>query len=306
MDDLKGDRSMRNDAIRKRRFRILAIALAGSSVALVMGITLAVLGHGRKWHPDDRPLPPSVLRSQADKSTLLANNKARLSIEDPRPLSEAIHMLEAKYGLVITYEDPRYTHPSEIVDVTEKVRRNLNKFELAKAPRVFVPKGGQLSFEYDDALARTGYQAALVQQLIDANLAIGNAGRFRVEQQGAVVHVIPIASKNERGQVVPQASVLDAVISLPKAQRGGLETLEAICVAISQVTRTRVALGSAPLSLFIRYRNDEGITRRPARDALAEFFAKVQNEAPLSWRLFYSPTLKMYVLNVHEVSTAHE
>lgn len=306
MDDLKGERSMRNDSIRKRRFRILAIALAGSLVALVMGITLAVPGHGRRWNSDARPLPAVVLRSQAKKPALSAENGGHISTESGRPLAEAIEILETKYGLVITYEDPRYTHPSEIVDVTEKVRRNLNKFELAKAPRVIVPKGAQLSFEYDEALARTGYQAALVQQLIDANFAIGNAGRFRVEQQGAVIHVIPIASKNAHGQVVPQASVLDAIISLPKAQRAGLETLEAICVAISQVTRMRVALGSAPLNLFLRYRNEEGITRRPARDALADFFAKVQNEAPLSWQLFYSPTLKIYVLNVHEVSTTHE
>jgi hypothetical protein len=291
---------MRNDAIRKQRFRILAIALAGSLVALVMGVTLAVPGHGRRWHSDDRPLAAVVLRSQANKPA--ATNRRHLSIESGRPLAQAIQVLEAKYGLVITYEDPRYTHPSEIVDVTEKVRRNLNKFELDKAPRVFVPKGGQLSFEYDEALARTGYQAALVQQLIDANLAIGNAGRFRVEQQGAFIHVIPMAIKNVRGQVAPQASVLDAVISLPKAERSGLKTLDEICTAVSQLTKTHVVLGSAPLNLFLRYRNEEGIARKPARDALAELLAKIGNGTPLSWRLLYDPGLRMYALNVHVVS----
>jgi len=177
------------------------------------------------WQSDDLALPPIVLRSQADnKSASLAKNKGHLSTEYGRPLAEAIEMLEAKYSFVITYEDPRYTHASEIQDVTKKVRRDPDKLEPGKAARVLVPKGGVLSFDYDETLARNSdYHLTLVQQLVDANLAQGNAGRFRVEQQGALIHVIPTATKNERGKVVPQASVLDAMISLPKAQRSGLK-----------------------------------------------------------------------------------
>lgn len=290
------------NVVRITRFRILATGLAGSVVALILGLTLPGLSQGRVSQSDDRALPAIVLRLQAEKPALSAENRGHLSTESGRPLAEAIEMLEARHGFVITYEDPRYSHASEIEDVTEKVSRHLNEFEPGKGPRVLVPKGGVLSFDYDEALtARSDYQLILVQQLVDASLAQGNAGRFRVEQQGAFIHVIPIASKNERGQVVPQASVLDAVISLRKAQRSGLETLEAICAAVSQVTGTRVVVGSAPLNAFLRYRNEEGITRKPARGALAEILAKIGHGTPLSWQLFYSPTLKMYVLNVHEV-----
>ena len=57
-------------------------------------------------------------------------------------------MLENKYGWIITYEDPPYTHESELVDVTESVRRDLDKFKPGQAPKVFVPKGGELTFNY--------------------------------------------------------------------------------------------------------------------------------------------------------------
>jgi hypothetical protein len=257
------------------------------------------------WQSDDRALPAIALRSQADQSTLLAKNRGHLSTEYGRPLAEAIEMLEAKYSFVITYEDPRYVHASEIEDVTEKISRHLNEFEPGKAPRLFVPKGGTLSFDYDEALtAKPDDHLILVQQLIDANLAQGNAGRFRVEQQGPFIHVIPTAIKNVRGHVVPQGSVLDVVITLPKEQRSGFGTLDAICAAISQVSGTRVVPGTVPINAFLRYRDEEGMTRAPAREALANFLAKV-GRAPLSWQLLYDPMLKMYALNVHQVRGAY-
>jgi hypothetical protein len=233
----------------------------------------------------------------------LAKNKGHLSTEYGRPLAEAIQMLEDRYGFVITYEDPRYMHASEIEDVTEKVRRDLDKFKPGKAPRVIVPKGGILSFDYDETLARkSDYHLILVQQLVAANSAQGNAGRFRVEQQGALIHVIPTAIKNERGKVVAQSSVLDAVISVPKAERSGMQTLDAICAAVSQVTGTKVVFFGGPFNnLYLRYRNEEEITREPARAALAEILAKIGKGTPLSWQLLYDPGMKMYGLNIHVV-----
>ncbi|HVQ39719.1 MAG TPA: hypothetical protein VMS31_19420, partial [Pyrinomonadaceae bacterium] len=256
---------------------------------------------------DDGTLPAIALKSQPDKPALSVEKRGHISVESGRPLAEALKILEARYGLLITYEDPRYMHASEIEDVTEKVRRDLDKFPPGKAPRVLVPKGGVLSFDYDEALtARSDNQLILVQQLVEANRAQGNPGRFRVEQQGAFIHVIPIATRNERGKVVAQSTVFDAVITVPKAKRSGMQTLDAICAAVSQVTGTRVGVGSAPLNAFFRYRDEEGITRRPAREALAELLARIGYATPPSWRLLYDPMMKIYALNVRVVRTAHE
>jgi hypothetical protein len=299
---------MRMKVVRNTRFRILATGSAGSLVALILGLTLPGLSQRRVWQSDDRAPQQIVLRSQADKKPpSLAGNKRHLSTESGRPLAEAIEMLEARFGFVTTYEDPRYMHASEVEDVTEKIRRDVDKLKPRKGPRVIVPKGGVLSFDYDDILARkSNYHLTLVQQLVDANLTQGNPGRFRVEQQGALIHVIPTAIKNERGKVVAQSSVLDALISVPKAERSGLQTLDAICAAVSQVTGTKVVFFGGPFNnLYLRYRNKEEITRRPARAALAEILIKIGNGTPLSWQLLYEPGMKMYGLKVQVVSTAH-
>src|ERR1051326_6000590 len=78
-------------------------------------------------------------------------NQMKLSVEDPRPVAKAIEMLEEKYGWVITYEDPRYVHESEIADVTLKVRRVLDKYKPGEAPKVLIARGGVLEFTYDVA-----------------------------------------------------------------------------------------------------------------------------------------------------------
>jgi hypothetical protein len=206
-------------------------------MAFTLAVTLNVVSRGRAL--------------QSDNGALQADNKVVLSVEDPRPLAKAIQMLEDKYGFVITYEDPRYTHASEITDVTEKVRRDLNKFKPGKAPKVLIPKGGPLSFEYDEALtAKRTDQVALVQELINVYSSTGNAGKFRVEQRGEIINVIPTAVKNSAGEITPQASLLDALIKLPTEHRSGMKTLQAICASISRASSTRVLLVGAPLEMF--------------------------------------------------------
>jgi hypothetical protein len=70
----------------------------------------------------------------------------RLSVDNGRPLAEAILILETRLRTVINYEDPPYVYRGDMDDVTESVRRDLDKFAPRKAPRVFVPKGGKLEF----------------------------------------------------------------------------------------------------------------------------------------------------------------
>jgi hypothetical protein len=66
------------------------------------------------------------------------SSQIKLSVESGRPIAEAILRLEEKYGWVITYEDPRYAHDSEIVDVAPKVRKDYDKFKPGEAPKIIV------------------------------------------------------------------------------------------------------------------------------------------------------------------------
>src|ERR1041385_6956005 len=118
----------------------------------------------------------------------------KLSVDDGRPLAEAILLLESKFGSVITYEDPAYVYSGDISDVTENVRRDLDKFEPGKAPRVLVPKGRTL------------------EKLVSDYGLVARSSRFRIERARDAFHVIPVLVRNAAGRLTPQAPVLDARI----------------------------------------------------------------------------------------------
>jgi hypothetical protein len=228
----------------------------------------------------------------------------KLSIEDPRPVCKAIEMLEEKYGWAITYEDPRYIHDSEITDSNLKIRKDLNNYKSGETTKVLVPRGGALEFTYDVASDTNlpVVPAMVVQKLLDAQDARGNGGKFRLETNGQIMHVIPTAIKNSAGELVHQESALDTIISLPSGERTVLQKLESICAAISRVINIPVVLGTVPDQWFRQRRDQEGATNQRARDILVNTFETMGYGSDLSWWLYYSPTFKKYLLHIHFVS----
>lgn len=232
-------------------------------------------------------------------------SKESLSVNDARPVALGAETLEKKYGWIITYEDPPYAYESELVDVTEKVRRDLDKFKPGQAPKVFVPKGGELAFEYDiePATKKPADPAVVVQQLLDTYAIALNPGVFRLERDGQRLHIIVAGSKGMDGVLVSRQSVLDAVITVPAQKRNGLELLNAFCAAISEASGTRVVVGGAPLNRFYRHQTESGAKNQRARDFLTNELDRITGEAKWSWQLLYNPGGKTYFLNVHGVST---
>ena len=227
--------------------------------------------------------------------------KVSLAVEDARPVAKAITMLEARYGWTITYEDPPYSYADDVVDVTEKVRRDLHKYPKGQAPRVLIPKGGHLSFEYD-VIVDTNLPRSpgvVVRQLLNAQAASDTSARFRLEKSNAIIHVIPSAIKDKSGRLTPQQSLLDTVVSLTSEERTGLQTLEALTESIGQATQSRIVIGNVPLGLFLRHKDRHGVAGQKARDVLIELIQRISPERPLSWQLLYDPGLKIYFMNVH-------
>ena len=77
-----------------------------------------------------------------------------LTVQDPRPVAEAILELDMRYGWQITYEDPLYIHYSDLTDVTDTnwpgtPVQSLSKLQAAQQPgvnnRTLVPKGGAIT-----------------------------------------------------------------------------------------------------------------------------------------------------------------
>lgn len=267
---------------RNRRQKYLLFLLCSTTIAIVIATIITVAGSG--MHEPD---------------------KDHVSVNDPRPVALAAETLEKKYGWIITYEDPPYIHESELVDVTEKVRRDLDKFKPGQAPKVFIPKGWDLAFEYsiDPVTKRPGDSAAVVQELLDAYAIAGNPGVFRLDRDGQRLHIVAVAVKGKDGVLVSRRSVFDAPITLPAQKRNGLELLDVFCSAVSQASGTRVVVGAAPLSLFYRYQTESGTKDQRARDFLTHELDRMTNDVKLSWRLLYDPVMKSYFLNIHVVKS---
>lgn len=65
--------------------------------------------------------------------------------DDPRPISTVLRDLQEKYGLSVTYEDPRYQYSGDLQDVSERVRRGNSG---ARGEPVLVPRGKPFKFVY--------------------------------------------------------------------------------------------------------------------------------------------------------------
>jgi len=284
---------------RRRAGLVIVLFLGLISVAIIPGFAARQRSGFQQVAKD---VPNMPVRQETEKVSL--------SVQDPRPVAKALEELEARYGWVITYEDPLYLHSSETTDATALVRNDLGKYRNGAAPRVLIPAGGSLSITYD-VMSDTKLpldREAVIQKVLNAHQPMGSVGRFRLEQEkdGQMLHAIPTVTKNSSGVLLPQTAVLDTFISLSEGDRTSLQTLEAICDAVSQVTQTKVVVGTVPLALFMRQRDREGVLNQKARDVLVQTLERTRGSENLSWQLLYDPGMKMYVLNIHTVSAPKE
>ena len=226
-----------------------------------------------------------------------------LSIEvlDGRPLAKAILILEQRHGWIVTYEDARYEHESDLQDVTAEVRRNY----APDKPKIIAPRGGLVSFSYDLPGRGTSSDVlAVLQTMLSVHENSGNGGIFRVEQDADVFHIVPVAVKDRTGQIVERRSILEVPITLPEAERTVFETLKAVLEVVKRASGSEVNavnIGSIPLNLFFQTRTREGFIGVPAHDVLLRTFAATGRR--LSWRLLYEPGRREYAFNVREVTS---
>jgi hypothetical protein len=222
-----------------------------------------------------------------------------ITVQSGRPLAEALHVFEQRYGWIITYEDPRYEHESDIVDVTESVRRDGNLSQ-----RVLVPRGGTFSFQpaVPPSNATAGEVSTIIGALLDAYHSSGNAGVFRLQNTGTVFHVSPYQIKGRSGYLTTQASVLDEIASIgERKERSVYNAMSDVLDSVSAATGRRLLIGMVPINLLARKMYEDGATPQPARELLTRILGATG--FGLSWQLFYDPGLGIYMFNVHVVTT---
>lgn len=220
-----------------------------------------------------------------------------LSVNEPRPVAAAMEILEGRHGMIITYEDPPYVHETEIVDHTASAYKQANPF----GHRALSPKGGSLEITYQmsPGPVRSGEIRHVIQRILDAHAERNNPGRFRLQQEGEIFHVIPAQYRNSSGRLVDVGSILDTPISFPEQERSVLKTLELIKNAVGKARGIKIIIGAVPSNLLHKTSSRQGATNEKARDVLVR--ALKATNTKLSWWIFYGPGWKWYTLNVHWV-----
>lgn len=170
-----------------------------------------------------------------------SDDTTQVSVGTGRPVAKAVEELVSRYGYTITYEDPMLEYGEDWQDVTTEVRKDLDRYSPGAAPRVMVPRGGTLNLTLPAPHSiSTETIASVLQQVVQAQTNTQQGGRFRVERDGAIFHVVPSAVRDQNGNWSTQTPLLDVPISLPLQDRDYAGTLHAVGAAIRAATGVSV------------------------------------------------------------------
>lgn len=217
-----------------------------------------------------------------------------LSVDDPRPVSEAIEQLEKTYGLVITYEDPQYLCAQDLQDVGPEVAKDYWSYPPDQRPKVIVPRGGKLEVNYDPSRPVT----EALQRVIDAAAAAGFP-TFRIEKQGHRINVVPEYARDADCKTVRQEPFLDARITLREGERNWEQMLHDIVAAATEATPSHVLMWLGVIPKPGRAHHVGSVDNETARAVLSRTLDDMGNKG-LSWELLCDG--KQCVLNIYAVA----
>jgi hypothetical protein len=183
-------------------------------------------------------------------------------------------------GLRVTYEDPRYDRRSD----------------MDARPFAFSYKRGDLG-------TPDGIEGTVARMLTEYGASGGVT--FRVIKDGSRLNVVPAETGATAAQRVHQDSVLQTNITIPSAQRDGLQLLRAICDEVQRQTGYAIGIGpSAPVNSLARFHTAEGIEAQTARAALEHLLDGIMLPGSAVWDLYYDPADRGYGLNFAYVGPA--
>jgi hypothetical protein len=244
---------------------------------------------------------PAGLACAASLLVIAANAQTArmdLYVDDPRPVAEAVLSFAKRYPTVVTYEDPRYVYSGDVLDVTERVRRN-----PATGVRTLIPRGGllQVSYDVEESTGEPVDFASSVKSILEAANVGSSGGRFDLRQEGNVFHIVPVEVRDLQGRWVKHNSILDTPITLSTDELNGYQLTEAILAQVGQANEVGVGLAVERFTnTFMRHTGRVSATREPARDVLLRVLHEMSER--FTYLMLYDPSGKYYVLNVAVVA----
>ncbi len=223
-----------------------------------------------------------VAHGLGDQAVVHDNRPIRIEVhEAARPVAEAVRQIERHFGRVVTYEDTSYVNADDILDVTEKVRR-----DGQMSQRVLVMRPGSIEFTYASRSKTVeGQLEDVLVEVFARSSRAGNSGDFRFEAaKGGGYHVVPVARTGASGATEVYASPLETRVTFMSQESSAFEVLLLLASELSARSGRLVQPGVMPVNLLARTRVTTEAHDDRARDVLWQLLQSV-NPA-LSWQLF--------------------
>ena len=228
--------------------------------------------------------------------TFLGNASASpdtVTVQDGRPVAEAIQELEKRFGWQITYEDPPYVYYGDIADVSDTdwpgvpIQSPAQLQAAQQGHRTIVPKGGSLSFTLSSANPdELGAVGTLLKSYNESHLGF----EFDVVQGVGLLHVVPRKARGLSGNLDPVKPVLDTVITIEPKERTSEALIEEVLTKISVATNTVVDMGTVPTNMLSLTKTSIAASGKTARSILEQWI--LERRARLSWQLLCDPDAK--------------
>lgn len=236
-----------------------------------------------------------------ERAVVHKNGSATVTVNDPRPLAQAIRAAREEYGWVVDYEEPPW-RSGDLRDTSPAAWH-------AAHPGVrgwMEPAGGAFQSSYaetPDMWSSTDEELQVLDKIVSDYDAGGNPGKFVVRaQMDGTYAVIGVSTEADNGSTVSASPYLDTPISITTAARSAQATLELILSAVSAKTGIVGHIGGGPLNLLLSTNLSVGGTDVPARDLLIDVFQAVGFKT--SWDLWFLPNLQEYSLRLREAALA--
>jgi hypothetical protein len=219
---------------------------------------------------------------------LQSPDSIKMRVFSERPMASAVQILEKRCGTVITYEDPPYICPSDLLGGPEAGGMGL--------------RGGIIKMDWD----KTHSLEKILELLVQTRIGPRDVPAVFATEKATEnkYHIYPVVAKNEQGNLVSRTSLLNKQISFNAENIDGLTFVESFCSKLSEQINQDVALGPLPenLSEMLRKHRYPGISinSERARDCLGEYLWKIKRD--ISWQLLFDPSLTQYRLFLYNIS----
>lgn len=254
---------------------------------LTSALCLSIVAFGQSYKNIREVKSEGSLTTQGATATLL--------IDDPRPLSKAVDLLETRFGWYISYEDVPYLDDTNVWNVTDPAYAAAHPGAKALIPKT-VPLTDVFAINAKTGVPDDPFTA--LNKLLAAHDNTGNPGKFTVHQANGMFQIVPVATRNRTGMSVSVTPQLDTAVSFPSANRTVKETVDLLCQAIG------VPSGVFPANVFLQARVTTGALNEPARDVLLRTLsqATANSGRKMTWQLLCSfDTVQPCYLNFHFV-----